>query len=97
MKIDNEKIEYIANLSRVYLDPKDVEYFSVQLNTILEYMQRLNKLDVTNIEPTSHVVCVKNVFRDDTVKDSLKIDDVLSNAIEKKNNMFKVAKTIVTD
>jgi aspartyl-tRNA(Asn)/glutamyl-tRNA(Gln) amidotransferase subunit C len=90
MKITRDVVEYVAHLGRLELEPHEIELYTLQVDRILEYMDKLNSLDTKDIEPTSHVVPVSCVLREDEVKSSFSIDDSTKNAPEKKGNFFKV-------
>lgn len=89
-KVDKELVKKIAKLARITLTDKEVEKYSSQLARIIDYVEQLNELDTSSIEPLSHVQGVVNFFRDDVVKKSLDIDEVLKNAPETEGNFFKV-------
>jgi aspartyl-tRNA(Asn)/glutamyl-tRNA(Gln) amidotransferase subunit C len=91
MEID---IKYVANLARIRLTDKEIERFSKQLKDVLKYIDKLKELDITNIQPTSHVLPLKNIFREDVVKSSLNSEEVLKNAPQRKGNFFKVPKVL---
>jgi len=94
MKIDKKTVEYIANLARLALTEEEKEEFTGQLDKILTYIDKLSQLDTKNVEPTTHAVPMKNVFREDNVKPSLDQEDALSNAPEKHRGYFKVPRII---
>ena len=94
-KIDKKIVEKVALLSRLTLDEKQTEKFSGQLNSILEYIDKLKEVDTENTLPTSHPIdSVKNVFREDVVKDSLNVEDAIKNAPKRINDFFGVPKVI---
>jgi len=93
-KVDKELVKKIADLARITLTEEEVELYATQLSKILDYMEQLNELDTTNVEPVSHVQNVVNVFREDKVKKSLDIKEVLQNAPEKEGSFFKVSGVI---
>ncbi len=64
------------------------------MDSILSYMDKLNQLDTTDIDPTSHVLPIKNVFRKDEVRPSLSLEEALSNAPDRKNGFFRVPRVI---
>ena len=70
MKITNELVRYVANLSRIKLDESGEEKMQGELAAILDYMDVLNKLDTENVEPLSHVFAITNVMREDEVNNS---------------------------
>ena len=92
--ITPKDVKYIADLSRIYLADDEAERLTKNLEGILHYIDKLSKLDVSHVQPTSHVLPIKNVFREDTVIPSLPQDKALSVAIEKHNGSFKVPKVI---
>ena len=94
MKISKKEVEYIARLARLYLTEQEKEIYTEQLGKILEYIDKLNQLDTEGVFPTSHVVSISNVFREDEVKQSLSREEVLSNAPEEEAGHFKVKKVI---
>ncbi|MFC1593726.1 Asp-tRNA(Asn)/Glu-tRNA(Gln) amidotransferase subunit GatC [Candidatus Omnitrophota bacterium] len=87
-------IEYIGQLSRINLDNNELDYFAKQLEEILVYIKKLDELDVSEVEPTAHVLPIKNVFRQDVLKDSLPVKEVLKNAPSQDERFFKVPKII---
>ncbi len=87
-------IEYVARLARLSLTESEKERFRKDLAEILAYVGKLNQIDTELIPPTSHVLSVQNVFRDDEVLPSLPKDVVLANAPQKKEGLFKVPKII---
>ena len=89
-KVDEELVKKIAKLARITLSDKEVKKYSEQLAKIVGYVEQLNEIDTSNVEPLSHVQEVVNSFRDDVVKESLDIDEVLKNAPETEGNFFKV-------
>lgn len=94
MQITRKDVEQVALLSRLELQEADVEKFTGQLNAILEYVEVLDKVDTTGIEPTAHVLPLKNVMRPDAVRPSLDRKLALSNAPEQEDGYFKVPKII---
>lgn len=94
MKISKEQVKHIAMLSRLQLSENELEMYQEQLSRILDYVEKLNELDTKEIEPTSHVIALSNVFREDIVKGSLSRDEVLKNAPQATDKFFKVPKII---
>lgn len=85
-------VEHVALLSRLELDRQEADKFTGQLNAILEYVEVLKKVDTDGVEPTAHVLPLKNVLRQDAVRPSLPRDLALSNAPEQEDGYFKVPK-----
>lgn len=94
MKITKKDVEHVAKLARLRLTEEEKEKFGEQLSEILEYVEKLNVLDTAHVEPTSHVVALKNVMREDEVKPSLPVEEVLDNAPAREGKYFKVPKII---
>lgn len=93
-KITPEEVEYVARLSRLALNDEEKEVFGEQLDSILKYVEKLNELDTSNVEPTFHVLSVKNVFREDVVKQSIPLEDALANAPDRVEDFFKVPRIV---
>jgi aspartyl-tRNA(Asn)/glutamyl-tRNA(Gln) amidotransferase subunit C len=94
MKIFKEEIEHIAMLARLSLPEEEKELFGSQLSSILDYMEKLNELDTKGIEPTSHILSLSNVMRDDTPTPSIPKEDALMNAPDHTGKFFRVPKII---
>ena len=90
MSISVGDVEHVANLARLDLSSEEKERFADQLNAILKYVEKLGELDTDGIEPTSHVLPLYNVMRDDEVKPSLPIEKVMLNAPDEEDGQFKV-------
>ncbi|MDT8900228.1 Asp-tRNA(Asn)/Glu-tRNA(Gln) amidotransferase subunit GatC [Anaeroselena agilis] len=94
MKITRKDVEHVALLSRLELGENDVEKFTGQLNAILDYIDVLNKVDTSGVEPTAHVLPLKNVMRADEARPSLPRELALANAPEQEDGYFKVPKIL---
>jgi len=92
--ISDKDVKYVASLSRIDIEDKDAKKFTKELESILSYIKKLEKLDVSNISPTSHVLSIKNVFREDKIKDSLGQKKALQISRETEKGAFKVPKVI---
>ena len=97
MAINRDTVRYAANLARIELSDEELDHFTGQLDRILAYVDKLNTLNVSSLEPTSHALEMKNVYREDSVKKSLPASEVIKNAPAKENNLFKVPKIIDTE
>jgi len=93
-KIDRELVRKVAKLSRLELTEAEIEEFTGQLGAILEYMDKMNELDTTNVEPLAHCLPISNVLREDIVKESLGTEKTLANAPERDGDFFKVPKIL---
>ncbi len=87
-------IEHVANLARLSLSEGEKELFGRQLDSILSYMDKLNELDTKGVEPTSHVIAIRNVTREDAVVLSLDREDALANAPDRTEKFYRVPKII---
>lgn len=92
--IDEKQVRAVAKLSRLDLTNDEVEVFSRQLSAILEYVEKLNELDTTNVEPLAHCLPVSNIFREDKIKESLGVEKTLANAPQRDGEFFKVPKIL---
>jgi aspartyl-tRNA(Asn)/glutamyl-tRNA(Gln) amidotransferase subunit C len=94
VKITKEQIQHIAVLSRLNLSEEEKDLFGSQLSSILDYMDQLNELDTRETEPTSHVLSLSNVMRDDILTSSLPGEEALRNAPYHSENFYRVPKII---
>lgn len=94
MIIDPETVERVARLARLALTEGDRERFAGQLGLILEYCGRLNEAPLADLPPTSHVVPITNILRDDAVTPSLERDEVLAEAPASRDGFFQVPRVL---
>ena len=92
--MDKNQVEYVAKLARLALTPEEVAQFGGQLSQIFSYIEKLNELDTSEVEPTSHVLPLSNIFREDILKPSLPSEKALENAPNRDGSFFKVPKII---
>ena len=92
-KISDETIEYLSILAKLELTGEEKEQAKKDMGRMLDYIDKLNELDTTGVEPMSHVFPVENVFRDDVVINGDGSADTLKNAPGQKDNMFVAPKT----
>lgn len=88
------EIENVTLLARLKLADSEKEIFSGQIGGIIDYINKLNELDTTRIEPTAHILPIKNVFREDRLRDSLLRDKAMQNAPDKNDGFYRVPKII---
>jgi aspartyl-tRNA(Asn)/glutamyl-tRNA(Gln) amidotransferase subunit C len=91
MKMDIEKV---ARLARLELSEEDKVTFGNQLEQILTYMEQLNRLDTTGVEPTSHAIPIHNAFREDETRPSFPREEVLNISPDKENGQLRVPRII---
>jgi aspartyl-tRNA(Asn)/glutamyl-tRNA(Gln) amidotransferase subunit C len=94
MRIDRKQVEHIAKLSRLSITEEEKDIFGTQLSNILDYIEKLNELDTRDVTPTSHVIELTNVLRDDTPRTSLPLEDALGNAPDRTEKFYRVPKII---
>lgn len=94
MSVTRKDVEYIAQLARLRFKDEELEKFTHQLNEILNYIEKLNELDTTNVEPLNHPIENVNIFRNDELKESVKTENALKNAPDSTDELFKVPKVI---
>ncbi len=91
-KITKKEVEHIAKLAELEFGDEALNKFTYQLDQILSHVAKINEVDTSNIKPTSHTLEIKNVFRKDEIKESVPVEDALSNAPEKADSGFLVPK-----
>lgn len=94
MKITLQEVEHVARLARLELSAEEKERMRAQLDSILSYIDKLNELDTSAVEPTSHVLPMTNVFREDEVATSLAQEAALANAPERHDLFFRVPRIL---
>ena len=94
MKITRQEVEHVARLARLGLSDEEQERMRDQLDTILTYIDKLDQLDTSGVEPTSHVIPVTNVFREDATWSSLSQEQALANAPDRHGSFFRVPRIL---
>ena len=94
MSISKETVKHVAHLARIELKDEELEKLSHQLKDILGFIDKLRVLDIKNVNPTSHILPIHNVLREDTPGASLPSDKALINTPCRKGNFFVVPKVI---
>ena len=87
-------VKYVAHLARVTLTSEESQRLGAQLGNILGFIEKLNEVDVSHVEPTAHAVPLVNVTRPDGIRPSLPQEDALRNAPAKANGLFMVPKIV---
>jgi aspartyl-tRNA(Asn)/glutamyl-tRNA(Gln) amidotransferase subunit C len=93
-KINEELIDQLAHLARLEFDQQAKQNILNDLNRIVDYIDQLNELDTSNIEPLIYLTPNQNILREDEVKEVLKKEDALANAPKKDSDYFRVPKVI---
>lgn len=91
--ISDETIEYVGILAKLELSDDEKEEAKKDMGKMLDYIDKLNQLDTSDVEPMSHVFPVNNVFREDVVVNGDDRDNILKNAPEERDGAFVVPKT----
>ena len=92
--ISDETIEYVGILAKLELSEEEKEKAKKDMGSMLDYIDKLNELDTTGVEPMSHVFPVQNVFREDEVTNGDNSEAMLANAPKAKEGQYQVPKTI---
>ena len=92
--ISDETMEYVGILAKLELSAGEKEAARTDMGRMLDYIDKLNELDTSGVEPMSHIFPVNSVFREDVVTNGDDRDNILKNAPEKKDGSFKVPKTV---
>lgn len=95
--IEREQVRKVANLARLELTDEEEIQFTSQLGNILEYVEQLSELDVTDVLPTTRAIDVSNITRDDNLQLYPNRDAILSSAPEQEGDFFKVPKILNAD
>ncbi|MFZ0443530.1 MAG: Asp-tRNA(Asn)/Glu-tRNA(Gln) amidotransferase subunit GatC [Bacillus sp. (in: firmicutes)] len=89
-RITIDEVKHVANLARLAITEEEAEKLTNDLDAIISFAEELNELDTENVEPTSHVLDMKNIFREDISKPGLPVEEVLKNAPDHENGQIKV-------
>jgi aspartyl-tRNA(Asn)/glutamyl-tRNA(Gln) amidotransferase subunit C len=88
--IERDQVLHVARLARLKLTDEEVERIGPELTKILEHVERMNRLDLEGVEPTSHVVQLENVLREDVPRESLSKERALEQAPDASPDGFRV-------
>ena len=94
MAITEDEVRYVAHLSRLALSDEEVDTFGRQLDDIISYVEKLNELDTSDVEPMIHAADQVNVFREDEAGESLRRKEALQNAPDDAQGCFKVPRIL---
>jgi aspartyl-tRNA(Asn)/glutamyl-tRNA(Gln) amidotransferase subunit C len=94
MKLTREEVQAIAMLARLGLSAEEETRLTEELDSILQYMEKLNQVETAHVEPLAHGLEIVNAFRDDKVVSRVDSDALLANAPAKEDSFFKVPKII---
>lgn len=96
MAISRENVEYVAALARLELTESEIQEYTEQLNSILDYAAMLERLDTDDVVPTAHAVPLHNVMREDQVRPSINQEKALKNAPDGEEGFFRVPRISLT-
>jgi aspartyl-tRNA(Asn)/glutamyl-tRNA(Gln) amidotransferase subunit C len=88
--IERDQVLHVARLARLRLTEDEVDRMAGEMSKILEHVERMNELDLDGVEPTSHVVELQNVLREDVPRDSLARERALEQAPDAAQGGFRV-------
>ena len=94
MGIDSKTVKRVANLARIHVTNEELEPLANELSTIIEFMQQLNAVDVSDVEPLTSVTPMELNLREDIVTDGKKPNEILMNSVNHKDGFFSVPKVI---
>jgi len=94
MNIDKDTVEKIAHLARLEFDEKEKAQIINDMNNMLTFVNKLNEIDTSNVEPLIYMSDEVNVLREDEMKQDITQDEALKNAPKKDSDYFKVPKVI---
>ncbi|MCD6583314.1 MAG: Asp-tRNA(Asn)/Glu-tRNA(Gln) amidotransferase subunit GatC [Candidatus Omnitrophica bacterium] len=92
--VDRKTVEYIANLARIKVKEEEIEYLRAQLSRILDYIDKLKQVNVSNIPVTRGTFFTENILREDEVINSELDKEILKNSPYLQENHFKIPKVI---
>lgn len=89
-RISEDQVKHVAHLARLAITEEEAQMLTDQLDKIITYAEELNELNTDNVEPTAHVLEIKNVMREDRAEKGLPREEVLKNAPEHQDGQIKV-------
>ena len=93
-RIDEQQVRKVAKLSRLEMTDAEITEFTSHLSAVLEYVEKMNELDTSDVQPLAHSLPVNNCLREDVAKDSLGTDKTLANAPQQDGEFFIVPKIL---
>ncbi|AGX02331.1 aspartyl/glutamyl-tRNA amidotransferase subunit C [Bacillus sp. NRRL B-14911] len=89
-RISEDQVRHVAHLARLEISDEEAARMQKELEKMLSFAEQLSELDTEKVEPTSHVLDIKNVFREDIAKEGLPQEEVLKNAPDHQDGQIKV-------
>ncbi len=93
-RISEDDVRQVAKLSRLRLSDDEVAHFTGQLGAVLDYVAKLEELDIEGVSPMAHPMEMFNVLRDDAEAPGISVDEALKNAPDRDDPFFKVPKVL---
>ncbi|MEN6313660.1 MAG: Asp-tRNA(Asn)/Glu-tRNA(Gln) amidotransferase subunit GatC [Clostridiaceae bacterium] len=93
-KVTKETIEHIADLARLNISEAEKEKFTLEMEKIISYVDKLNELDTSNVKPMEHVIPIRNILREDVVTGSFDREKLMENAPSQEDGCYKVPKVM---
>ena len=90
MKLSREEVLHIARLARLGLADAEIDRFSGQLSNLLEHFEALQQVDTEGVPPTAQSVDLRSVMRDDIVRPSFPVEEIMANAPRQETDSFRV-------
>ena len=94
MSVSREEVQKIVELSKLQFSENELEKFTKDLSNIVDFADKLAKLDVEGVKPTAHILDIQNVFKEDNVKPSYKREEILKNAPSAQGGCISVPKVV---
>ncbi|WP_332061062.1 Asp-tRNA(Asn)/Glu-tRNA(Gln) amidotransferase subunit GatC [Bartonella sp. CB74] len=94
MSVDKETVKRVAHLARIAIHDDEAEHMSQGLNVILNFVEQLNEVDISGVEPLTSVMPMALRMREDSVTDGNKATDIVANAPVTEENFFLVPKVV---
>ncbi len=88
--VSHDDVKYVAKLARLKVGPEELDRFAVQLSSILNHVDKISGLDLSDVDATSHVIQLSNIFREDETRPSVERDVALANGPEVEKGAFRV-------
>lgn len=94
MSISKQEIEHVAKLARLNLSEQEIDKYAFEMSNLIDFVNKLNELDTTGVEPTANAIKMQNVFREDKIGQSLDREKILENAPSKEAGCFRVPRVV---
>lgn len=95
--IAGDQVRHVAHLARLKLTDEEIHRYAAEISGILDYVDLLNELDTSSVEPTAHPLPLRNVLREDEIRPSIGPEDALANAPQRQDTFFRVPKVLQQD